>query len=70
MAYIVVVVQAEGIPISPYSVRRALENTSIPVGSLPEDKLSTGQGLMQVDKLGFIIWHLFLLAARIYLDLV
>ncbi|KAK9291310.1 hypothetical protein L1049_019255 [Liquidambar formosana] len=41
---------AEGIPVSPYSVRKALENTSIPVGGLPEDKLSTGQGLMQVDK--------------------
>jgi len=42
--------QAEGIPVSPYSVRKALENTSIPIGGLPEDKLSTGQGLMQVDK--------------------
>ena len=46
--------QAEGIPVSPYSVRRALENTSTPVGDLPEDKLSTGQGLMQVDKYGSI----------------
>lgn len=45
--------QAEGILVSPYSVRKALENTSIPVGSLPEDKLTTGQGLMQVDKLDF-----------------
>lgn len=43
--------QAEGIPVSPYSVRKALENTSVPIGDLPEDKLSTGQGLMQVDKL-------------------
>ncbi|XVF50835.1 hypothetical protein PTKIN_Ptkin04bG0135800 [Pterospermum kingtungense] len=42
--------KAEGIPVSPYSVRKALENTSVPVGALPEDKLSTGQGLMQVDK--------------------
>jgi tripeptidyl-peptidase-2 len=42
--------QAEGIPVSPYSVRKALENTSVPIGDLPEDKLSTGQGLMQVDK--------------------
>ncbi|KAF5457840.1 hypothetical protein F2P56_021917 [Juglans regia] len=42
--------KAEGIPVSPYSVRKALENTAIPVGSLPEDKLTTGQGLMQVDK--------------------
>lgn len=45
--------QAEGIPVSPYSVRKALENTSVPVGGLPEDKLSTGQGLMQVDKLDY-----------------
>lgn len=44
-------IQAEGIPVSPYSVRKALENTSVPIGDLPEDKLSTGQGLMQVDKL-------------------
>lgn len=36
---------------SPYSVRIALENTAVPIGDLPEDKLSTGQGLMQVDKL-------------------
>lgn len=43
--------QAEGISVSPYSVRKALENTSVPIGDLPEDKLSTGQGLMQVDKL-------------------
>jgi len=43
--------QAEGIPVSPYSVRIALENTAVPIGDLPEDKLSTGQGLMQVDKL-------------------
>ena len=46
--------QAENIPVSPYLVRKALENTTIPVGCLPEDKLSTGQGLMQVDKLGFV----------------
>ena len=44
-------IQAEGITVSPYSVRKALENTAIPIGDLPEDKLSTGQGLMQVDKL-------------------
>lgn len=46
--------QAENITVSPYLVRKALENTTIPVGCLPEDKLSTGQGLMQVDKLGFV----------------
>lgn len=44
-------IQAEGIPVSPYSVRKALENTAVPVGGLPEDKLTTGHGLMQIDKL-------------------
>ncbi|CAN8274352.1 unnamed protein product [Cochlearia groenlandica] len=50
IALLLSAMKAEGIPISPYSVRRALENTSTPVGDLPEDKLTTGQGLMQVDK--------------------
>ncbi|KAJ1399212.1 Tripeptidyl-peptidase II domain [Sesbania bispinosa] len=49
-ALLISAMKAEGIPVSPYSVRKALENTSIPIGHLPEDKLSTGQGLMQVDK--------------------
>ncbi|KAI3920188.1 hypothetical protein MKX01_017845 [Papaver californicum] len=44
------VAPAEGIIVSPYTVRRALENTANSVGGHPEDKLSTGQGLMQVDK--------------------
>lgn len=46
--------QAEGIPVSPYSIQKAIENTSAPVGDLPEDKLSAGQGLLQVDKLYFL----------------
>lgn len=50
IALLISAMKAEGIPVSPYSVRRALENTSVPLGDLPEDKLSTGQGLMQVDK--------------------
>ncbi|KAH6782852.1 tripeptidyl peptidase ii [Perilla frutescens var. hirtella] len=50
VALIVSAMKAEGIPVSPYSVREALENTSIPVGCSPEDKLSAGQGLMQVDR--------------------
>ncbi|KAF3432977.1 hypothetical protein FNV43_RR24079 [Rhamnella rubrinervis] len=50
IALLISAMKAEGIPVSPYKVRKALENTSIPVGSLPEDKLTTGQGLMQVDK--------------------
>lgn len=48
--------QAEGIPVSPYSVRKALENTCVSIGSLPEDKLSTGEGLMQVDRFAFVLW--------------
>lgn len=43
--------QAEGIPVSPYTVRMAIENTAVPVSSLPDEKLSAGQGLLQVDKL-------------------
>jgi tripeptidyl-peptidase-2 len=50
IALLVSAMKAEGIPVSPYSVKRALENTSVPIGCLPEDRLSTGQGLMQVDK--------------------
>ncbi|KAK7270859.1 hypothetical protein RJT34_26343 [Clitoria ternatea] len=49
-ALVISAMKAEGIPVSPYSVRKALENTSVAIGDLPEDKLSTGQGLMQVDK--------------------
>ncbi|KAK8511926.1 hypothetical protein V6N12_074615 [Hibiscus sabdariffa] len=50
IALLISAMKAEGITVSPYSVRKALENTSIPIGGLPEDKLTTGQGLMQVDK--------------------
>ncbi|XP_057446180.1 tripeptidyl-peptidase 2-like isoform X2 [Lotus japonicus] len=50
IALLISAMKAEGIAVSPYSVRKALENTSVPIGDLPEDKLSTGQGLMQVDK--------------------
>ncbi|XVE58530.1 hypothetical protein DITRI_Ditri04bG0176600 [Diplodiscus trichospermus] len=50
IALLISAMKAEEIPVSPYSVRKALENTSVPVGGLPEDKLTTGQGLMQVDK--------------------
>ncbi|KAK8710528.1 hypothetical protein V6N13_145848 [Hibiscus sabdariffa] len=49
IALLISAMKAEGIPVSPYSIRKALENTSIPVGGLPQDKLTTGQGLMQVD---------------------
>ncbi|XP_041002868.1 tripeptidyl-peptidase 2-like [Juglans microcarpa x Juglans regia] len=50
IALLLSAIKAEGIPVSPYSVRKAFENTAVSVGSLPEDKLTTGQGLMQVDK--------------------
>ncbi|XP_030500340.2 tripeptidyl-peptidase 2 [Cannabis sativa] len=50
VALLLSAMKAEGIQVSPYSVRKALENTCVPVGSVPEDKLSTGHGLMQVDK--------------------
>ncbi|KAK3008490.1 hypothetical protein RJ639_015101 [Escallonia herrerae] len=50
IALLVSAMKAEGISVSPYSVQKAFENTCIPVGGLPEDKLSTGQGLMQVDR--------------------
>ncbi|KAK7315056.1 hypothetical protein VNO77_33588 [Canavalia gladiata] len=49
-ALLISAMKAEGIPVSPYSVRKALENTAVPIGDLPEDKLTSGQGLMQVDK--------------------
>ncbi|KAI4351727.1 hypothetical protein L6164_006053 [Bauhinia variegata] len=49
-ALVISAMKAEGIPVSPYSVRKALENTCLPIGDSPEDKLTTGQGLMQVDK--------------------
>ncbi|ONK71943.1 uncharacterized protein A4U43_C04F14000 [Asparagus officinalis] len=50
VALLVSGMKAEGIPVSPYIVRKALENTALPIGSVPEDKLTTGQGLMQVDR--------------------
>ncbi|XXG85157.1 hypothetical protein AAC387_Pa11g0297 [Persea americana] len=50
VALVISAMKADGIPVSPYSVRKALENTTVSIGDLPEDKLSTGQGLMQVDK--------------------
>ncbi|KAK4384978.1 Tripeptidyl-peptidase 2 [Sesamum angolense] len=38
VALLVSAMKAEGVPVSPYSVREALENTSVPVGDSPEDK--------------------------------
>ncbi|KAM0047332.1 putative tripeptidyl-peptidase II [Helianthus debilis subsp. tardiflorus] len=50
VALVISAMKAEGIQVSPYSVRKALENTCTPIGSLPEDKLSNGHGLIQIDK--------------------
>lgn len=50
VALVISAMKAGGIPVSPYSVRKALENTTVSIGDLPEDKLSTGHGLMQVDR--------------------
>ncbi|GJY09672.1 tripeptidyl-peptidase 2 isoform X2 [Tanacetum coccineum] len=50
VALVISAMKAEGVQVSPYSVRKALENTCSPIGCLPEDKLSNGQGLIQIDK--------------------
>ncbi|KNA22818.1 hypothetical protein SOVF_030530 [Spinacia oleracea] len=42
--------KAEGVHVSPYSVRKAIENTCVPISSSPEERLTTGMGLMQVDR--------------------
>ncbi len=44
------VAQAEGHAISPHVVRKALENTAAPVSKLAEEALTTGRGLLQVDR--------------------
>ncbi|KAJ8771482.1 hypothetical protein K2173_026659 [Erythroxylum novogranatense] len=50
IALLLSAMKAKRIPVSPYSVRKALENTSIPVHESLADELSAGHGLMQVDK--------------------
>ncbi|CAJ1977041.1 unnamed protein product [Sphenostylis stenocarpa] len=57
IALLISAMKADGIPVSPYSVRKALENTSIPIGGSPEDKLSTGQGLMQQSQNVPSVWY-------------
>lgn len=42
--------QAEGRKISPHVVRKALENTAAPVHDVPEETLTIGRGLLQVDR--------------------
>ncbi|WVZ74307.1 hypothetical protein U9M48_022508 [Paspalum notatum var. saurae] len=50
VALIVSGMKAEGIPLSPYSVRKAIENTAASISNSPEEKLTTGNGLLQVDR--------------------
>ncbi|WOL10116.1 tripeptidyl-peptidase 2 [Canna indica] len=50
IALLVSAMKAEGIIVSPYIVRRALENTAKSIGDVAEEKLTTGEGLVQVDK--------------------
>ncbi|KAL8257342.1 hypothetical protein R6Q59_029383 [Mikania micrantha] len=50
VALIISAMKAKGIQVSPYSVRKALENTCTSIGCLPEDKLSNGHGLIQIEK--------------------
>ncbi|CAL9068120.1 tripeptidyl-peptidase 2 isoform X2 [Musa acuminata AAA Group] len=50
VALLVSAMKAESINVSPYVVRRALENTAASIGDAAEEKLTTGQGLMQIDK--------------------
>lgn len=42
--------QAEGRAISPHVVRKALENTAAQVHNAPEEALTIGRGLLQVDR--------------------
>ncbi|KAF0915843.1 hypothetical protein E2562_039168 [Oryza meyeriana var. granulata] len=50
VALLVSAMKAEGIPLSPYTVRKAIENTAALISDVPEEKLTTGHGLLQVDK--------------------
>lgn len=44
------ITQAEGQAISPHVVRKALENTAAPISNKAEEALTTGRGLLQVDR--------------------
>ncbi|KMT16382.1 hypothetical protein BVRB_3g055270 [Beta vulgaris subsp. vulgaris] len=50
VALLISAMKAEGFHVSPYGVRKAIENTCVPICSSPEERLTTGMGLMQVDK--------------------
>ncbi|KAJ3680504.1 hypothetical protein LUZ60_016782 [Juncus effusus] len=49
VALLVSAMKADGIEVSPYSVRKAIENSALFIGDAPEDTLTTGRGLLQVD---------------------
>ncbi|OAY76111.1 Tripeptidyl-peptidase 2 [Ananas comosus] len=50
VALLIGAMKAECLPVSPYAVRKALENTTTSIGDVPADKLTTGHGLLQVDR--------------------
>ncbi|CAM0944651.1 unnamed protein product [Alopecurus aequalis] len=50
VALLVSAMKAEGIPLSPYTVRKAIENTAASISDVPVEKLTTGHGLLQVDR--------------------
>ncbi|XP_047082269.1 tripeptidyl-peptidase 2-like isoform X1 [Lolium rigidum] len=50
VALLVSAMKAEAIPLSPYTVRKAIENTAASISDVPEEKLTTGHGLLQVDR--------------------
>ncbi|KAJ4800193.1 Tripeptidyl-peptidase 2 [Rhynchospora pubera] len=49
IALLVSAMKAEGIEVSPYSVRKAVENSAVSISDIPEETLTSGQGLLQVD---------------------
>ncbi|XP_024379679.1 tripeptidyl-peptidase 2 isoform X4 [Physcomitrium patens] len=50
IALVLSALKAEGRKISPHVVRKALENTAAPVHDVPEETLTIGRGLLQVDR--------------------
>ncbi|ONM26021.1 Nucleobase-ascorbate transporter 12, partial [Zea mays] len=50
VALLVSGMKVEGIPLSPYSVPSIIENTAASISNAPEEKLTTGNGLLQVDR--------------------
>ncbi|KAF3340242.1 tripeptidyl-peptidase 2 [Carex littledalei] len=49
IALLVSAMKAEGIEVSPYSVRKAVENSAFSISNVPEEALTSGQGLLQID---------------------